>query len=387
MHMVKLGDIVEIKKGKKPEVVLDAHCEGSRPCLLIDEVRGKVPTNFTTDAKGVEVSKSDICIIWDGANAGTIGFGVEGLIGSTVARLRIISQSRWDTGFVGRLLQGQFQSINTAAHGKGATIPHVDKRHLEAIEFPAYSLEEQKRVAAILDQADDIRRKRQQAIDRLNQLGQAIFHEMFVASAEEQWPERSVSDLVDKDRGGMRTGPFGSQLLHSEFVEEGIPVLGIDNAVKNEFRWSQRRYITPQKYTQLQRFRVYPKDILITIMGTCGRCAIVPDDIEVAINTKHLCCISLNQDLCIPEYMHSYFLHHPSAQRYLSANSKGAIMDGLNMGIVKDMPVILPPIDRQKYYAKVLFERAENIKQANICLEKSAILFASIQHRAFTGQL
>ena len=157
-----LGEVVRLRKGKKAPRVFDNPSNGALPYLQIDEVRGAVARRFAQDPKGVEVANDDLCIVWDGANAGTIGYGVSGFIGSTVARMRLVDPSDWETPFIGRLLQGNFRELNDQAHARGATIPHVDKMKLEQICLPKLAPEEQRQIVAILDKADGIRRKKQQ---------------------------------------------------------------------------------------------------------------------------------------------------------------------------------------------------------------------------------
>ena len=156
-----------------------------------------------------------------------------------------------------------------------------------SVQIPLPPLAEQKRIAGILDAADALRAKRREALAQLDTLLQSTFLDMFGDPVKSGWTMATVEAVASRQRGAIRTGPFGSQLLHSEFVDEGIRVLGIDNAVANEFREGQPRFITTQKYEQLRRYTVRPRDVLITIMGTCGRCAVVPDGIRTAINTKH----------------------------------------------------------------------------------------------------
>jgi type I restriction enzyme S subunit len=269
----------------------------------------------------------------------------------------------------------------------GINLPRLSPSVLASFPIPLPPLPEQRRIADILDRADALHAKRRAALAQLYALSESIFLDMFVEGQDASWEQQTIDDLAAPVKGAIRTGPFGSQLLHSEFTEEGVAVLGIDNAVHNEFRWAGRRYISPRKYEQLNRYTVRPGDVLITIMGTCGRCAVVPRDIGVAINTKHLCCISLNHERCLPEFLHSYFLLHPIAQKYLSDRAKGAIMAGLNMGIVKTMPVTLPPIGMQAAYVRLAAE-VERMKQLHSdVLSGLTKLFDSLRHRAFHGEL
>jgi len=106
----------------------------------------------------------------------------------------------------------------------------------------------------------------------------------------------------------MRSGPFGSALLKQELVEAGLPLLGIDNVHTERFVADYTRFVTPKKFAQLVvRYAVRPDDLMITIMGTVGRCCLVPEDIGQALSSKHTWTISLNQNTYSP-YLASQLL-------------------------------------------------------------------------------
>jgi len=152
--------------------------------------------------------------------------------------------------------------------------PNINGTEYASLEIPLPPLPEQHRIVEILDQADALRQQRRQADALSQRILPALFQEMFGRS---DFPIVSIGDLAASERNSIRTGPFGSQLLHSEFSGVGdVAVLGIDNVVTNEFQWDRPRFISIDRYKALQRYTVRPRDILVTIMGSCGRCAIAP---------------------------------------------------------------------------------------------------------------
>jgi type I restriction enzyme, S subunit len=284
----------------------------------------------------------------------------------------------------------QLKQLDLQKLNKAAAVPGLNRNDAydKQIWVPD-SIEEQRHIAAILDKADAIRRKRRQALSEIGNLLRASYLQLVSArnSHYSNWSRYRIEQLALDQPGAMRTGPFGSDLRHSEFVDKGIAVLGIDNAVLNRFEWSERRFITPEKYEKLRRYRVFPGDVIITIMGTTGRSAVIPDDIPEAITTKHLATITLNQEIALPEFI-SFSIHSdPKIIHQIERANKGAIMSGLNLGIIKKIEIALPPIKQQKLFVELslklnkqrsLFEQPDTSGEA---------LFASLSQRAFRGEL
>ncbi len=267
----------------------------------------------------------------------------------------------------------------------GASYPAVTDTDILDVCIPLPELSEQRQIAERLEQADRLRRTRRYALELSDGFLPAAFLELLSQDGD-KFPGSTVAELAAERPHAIRTGPFGSQLLHSEFTNSGIAVLGIDNAVSNRFAWDQRRFISPTKYKELKRYTVFPSDVIITIMGTCGRCAIVPDNIPLAINTKHLCCITLDPKRCLPAYLQSAFLYHPFVGRQLHRATKGAIMEGLNMEIIKTLQIPLPPLSLQQRWL-LLVQRLERLRSVQCeALRQADHLFQSLLQAAFRGE-
>ncbi len=293
--------------------------------------------------------------------------------------LPVMPGPRLDRGYLAWYLLQPTMVEFAATRTAGINLPRLSPTVLAEFPVPLPDVAEQRRIAAILDQADALRTTRRQVLAHLDTLTQSVFHAMFGALRA----SATVATIADN----LRTGPFGSQLLHSEFVNDGVAVLGLDNVVGNEFRWAERRYISEAKYQQLKRYTVAAGDVLISIMGTTGRCVVVPEGIPTAINTKHICAITPSPELVHAQFLRAAFLWHPEARRHLRQQTKGSIMDGLNMGIIKAMPVPVPPLPLQREFAgkvAAINERRAAVERA-LALDEE--LFASLQSRAFRGDL
>lgn len=267
-----------------------------------------------------------------------------------------------------------FRRLGASRMTGSAGQKRVPSTFLAEYEFLLPPLSEQQRIAAILDKADNVRRKRQDA----SRLADEFLRTAYLELSKKHSDRASVDSVLARIPNAARTGPFGSQLLVSEFTESGIPVLGIDNVVSNAFTWGARRYISPEKYAELERYTVRPGDVMVTIMGTTGRVAVAPDDLPICISTKHLCTLSLDRDEMRPAYLWACLRWDPDVRRQTQRESKGAIMEGWNMGIVKSLQVSKPPMDVQLRFEALLAQVEQLSRKAATSADETDALIASL---------
>ena len=148
---------------------------------------------------------SDVLVCVVGATAGKVNQGIDCAIGRSVAAVRP-HNGALDTAYLYYFLSQQTDMLRAKSQGLAQGV--ITRDMLHELHIPLPPLDEQKRIAAILDQADALRRLRQRAIDRLNELSQAIFHEMFgdPNTNPKRLPLQSLGELIKVSSGEGLTG-------------------------------------------------------------------------------------------------------------------------------------------------------------------------------------
>jgi restriction endonuclease S subunit len=158
----------------------------------------------------------------------------------------------------------------------------------------------------------------------------------------------------------IKCGPFGTQLNKDEFREEGVPLWGIKQVNVN-FAIPTKEFLEPRTAKRLQQYDLKPGDIVMTRKGTVGNCAVYPDHFDVGIMHSDLLRLRVDTRRCEPTFLVHQLHHSPDVERQLSLISGGAIMPGINVGRLKQLEVVLPPLAEQRRIAEVL-DRAEALR-------------------------
>ena len=197
-------------------------------------------------------------------------------------------------------------------------------------------------------------------------------------------PNVYIGDLAHPEKGSFKIGPFGSSLKKDELVDSGIPVLGIEDVLAQNFTPPFRRYITEEKYQQLSQYSVKPGDVLVTTMGTIGRAAVVPQNIGTMIIDSHLFRMRVDQGKVSPLYLCYALNDFEGLKRQIEVKSRGAIMAGLNTTIIRECQIPLPQLPEQKRIVAIL-AKADKLRQQRSFARKLGDTFLQSVFREMFG--
>ncbi len=272
------------------------------------------------------------------------------------------------------------------AHQKGATIKGVGVDVIINLDIPIPTESEQTRIAEILDEADRLRQLRREADIKAGQALAAMFHELFEESLA--YETRTLADLLKRENGALQSGPFGTHLHNSDFVDEGkILVVGIDNVKDSGFELGRRRRITEDKYSELRKYTLEPGDVLITVMGSIGRTCVFPEWASPAICSKHVYRIRVDRRRIHPEYLCDTLRFSSEVRAQLGASITGQMVAGITSKSLKELRIQLPPYYLQKEYAEKKLELGQIAGYRGRTGTLIDNLFDQLLHRAFTGDL
>jgi len=265
------------------------------------------------------------------------------------------------------------QWVNQAAFGTESLL---------ALEMPVPQLEEQKRIAAILDKADAIRCKRQEAREVADKFLEATYMDVFGSPVTNprDWPIEPLGNYLDFLTSGSRGWaqyyvPDGKRFIRSLDVQ--MNRIGADDTV----------YVDPPAGTEADRTRVQPQDVLLTITGSCiGRVAFVPPDIEEAYVSQHVAILRLRKEL-MDRYVSMYLSLDSGGQRQIAKDQYGQTKPGLSLAQIRKFEIPVPPLSEQKRFLAI-WDRFTQVQNGMIKADGEVdALFNSLVQRAFKGEL
>ncbi|KIC92598.1 restriction endonuclease subunit S [Flavihumibacter sp. ZG627] len=181
-----------------------------------------------------------------------------------------------------------------------------------------------------------------------------------IGDIPKDWNVCHVEDFLLDKKGAMKIGPFGSQLKKDSMVPDGIKVYGQENIFAKDMSFGDR-FISHDHFERLKTCELFPGDFIISMMGTIGKCMVVPKGIRKGIMDSHLLRLQLNEEKMLTDFLTQLF-SSPLVLDQVKKLAVGGIMDGLSSGIVKKILFVCPPPDEQEKSAEILFTVDEKIE-------------------------
>ena len=349
------------------------------------KVENKISQDYAKFKSLKKIPKSSILL----PRSGSVGLnhrailGMDAFIVSHICALNIIDNHIVHNNY----LYYYLSSIDMVSITKQTTgLDAITFEDLGKINIPLPPLETQKKIAAILDKADELRQNDKKILEKFDRLAQSIFLEMFgdPVMNEKGWGKLSLGEIASEIKYGTNAKSFDN-------CQEGsIPVIRIPNINFGYVNFRDLKYSTlPKK--ELENVRLKKGDLLFVRSNGnpdfIGRCAMFNSDFD-AVFASYLIRVKVNRNISLRPDFIAYHINYKSFRRRVIREARTTAGNyNLNTAGLRSFELIIPPIELQNRFATII-EKVENQKElSQQNLQKSEDLFQSLLQRAFKGEL
>ena len=331
---------------------------------------------------GYWVEPNEILISLSGSFKVCRWSGPRALLNQRIVVVRPQSSMRQE--FLFYQLLSRVQEIEKAA--QGVAVSNTSMGIVREMEVDAPSLLEQDRIVRLLDEADQLRRMRAEADRHTDGLIPAMFYEMFSGAIANRlsYPRHSLEEVCISP-AGIKAGPFGSSLKKESYTTQGPRVYGQEQIIAGDFSIGDY-HISKEKFDEMRAYSVSPGDVLISLVGTFGKVAVVPEHVEPGIINPRLIRIRVNQRMILPMFL-KHFLELNETQTQLQSLARGQTMGVLNATLLRELTVPVPSLEQQNAFAARVAEIRGIGAEQTASRRRLDDLFQSLLHRAFQGEL
>jgi type I restriction enzyme S subunit len=384
--MVALGGLVEFKGGGTPSKAIDAYWGGDIPWASVKDFKS-TELSETVDSITIEGLKNSASNLIPAGNLivptrmalGKVAINtVDIAINQDLRALIIKDEKALDKRYLLRFLESKAKFLES--EGKGATVKGITQDVLRNLDVPLFPLSEQKRIAAILDKADSLRRKNQQAIQLADKFLRTVFLDMFgdPVTNPKSWKKHSLEDVCIEVIDCPHSTP--------KWSDKGTICLRTSNLTKGDWNWDDKRFVSEETYKErTKRAELKANDIILSREGTVGIAALVPENEKMCLGQR-LVQLRVNTDILCPEYMLFLLLYELEPER-ISKVMAGSTSKHLNVKDLRNLAVAIPPLGKQQAFSKVFLKIKNKEKQNSLSDHYGNELFNALSQKAFASEL
>ena len=275
-------------------------------------------------------------------------------------------------------LSGKVDELNSK--GTGSTFKAINKKTLSETEIPLPPIDEQRKIAAILDKVSDLIAKRQQQLDKLDEMIKARFMEIFGDSETntKNWRVFPMSKICSVGSS--------KRIYQSEQSSSGVPFWRISDLTSliTTGTVTPELYIPEERYKELKTQGQVPApgDILITSRGTLGQCYIVKVNDRFYFQDGMISWLSGYMDGVTPLYI-SYLFTMPGFRKQIDSMQAGSTVAYLSITMIKKLKVMLPDIESQQQFASFVSKTEKTKTTISRSLEKLETLKKALMQEYF----